>query len=90
LTSRHPSFPGTMTPGLRSARRVRTAVDRHPPIRENGSLDASGPDRVGERRSTWIGRVDSLAPASALPRAIARRDLPGRGPSLQSPAEGAQ
>jgi hypothetical protein len=59
-----------------------------PPALVTDTFDASSPDDFEECRSTWTGRVDSLARASAIPRAIARREPPGRAPSLKSPPEG--
>ena len=69
------------------ASRVRRTVDRRRLIRDRGPLDASSPDGVDECRSTRIGRVDSLALTSAIPRAIARREPYARAPSLKSPPE---
>jgi hypothetical protein len=86
--SRLPICPGTMTPDSTSTSRVRRTVDRRPLIRERGPLDASSRDGFEKCRSTRIGRMDSLTLATAIPRAIARREPSARAPSLKSSPEG--
>jgi hypothetical protein len=88
--SRHPICPGTTTSDSTSTSRVQTTVDRRPLIRERAPLGTSNRDDFEECRSPWAGPVDSLARASTIPRAIARRERPGRAPSLKSPPEGAE
>jgi hypothetical protein len=74
--SRLPSWPGMRIPDSISINRFRSKSDARP--------------RVGGRRSSRFGRVDSLGLAAGRPWATSRGEPSTREPSLKSPPEGAK